>query len=53
MVEAGGVGILSLAITRNLLISLNAKNDKSSTFAEVRYAAGTRDFSEAALGDHR
>lgn len=42
-VEAGGVGILTP--TDNT--SLNARNVKNSTFAEVGYTAGTRDFEVA------
>jgi hypothetical protein len=46
MVEAGGVGILSPLIPRNLLIILNGRNYKNSEFAKVRYTAGTPDFGE-------
>ena len=42
ILEAGGVGILTPLIPRNLLILLNGRNYKNIEFAQVRYTAGTR-----------
>jgi len=50
MVEAGGVGILSPLIPRNLLILLNGRNNKNSEFAKVRYTAGTQRFQRGCRG---
>jgi hypothetical protein len=48
MVEAGGVGILSLIDTAQLIDFNKRKNDKTSEFAKVRYTAGTWDFERVA-----
>jgi hypothetical protein len=52
MVEAGGVGFSASLITRNLLISLNAKNYKNNTFAAMRYTAGTRDLMQRGVSSN-
>jgi hypothetical protein len=42
LVGAVGIELKATLKARKLLISLNGKNAKNNTFAQVRYTAGTR-----------